>query len=268
MDKALLIGAYKELKACFLLMFCASFYAGALDFNAIYAYVAYKSGHYENALKIYDDIYAHSKTCENAYNLANTHYKLHSFASALKFYKQALELHCAGENTLDFHKPNNTEYARGDTSKGIESQTTNSVAESANLNNQKTSSMSASASEAEPSGIHFRFGDTSKGIESSLTRAKIWHNLGNTLFMLERLDESKVAYANALSFYQTPQSAQNITYVDEMLAKKQSQAKIFKRDFRHLQTPDSHAAKFFVPNLEKLHQMPQQDSKKNTLDAW
>lgn len=235
--------------ACFLLVFCLFFYAplDALDFSAIYAYVAYKSGHYEKAHKIYDDIYARSKTCENAYNLANTHYKLHSFASALKFYKQALELPCVGENALDSKQDRIL-------------QSHKSIAES------KTSN--AQHSEAGLSGIYFHEYDVMNGISSEIQRAKIWHNLGNTLFMLERLSESKIAYANALSLYQTPQSAQNIAYVDEVLAKKKSQAIIFKRDFQHSQTPDSHATKFLIPNLEELRQIPQQDSQKNTLDAW
>ncbi|RDU57184.1 hypothetical protein CQA49_00535 [Helicobacter sp. MIT 00-7814] len=252
----------KVRRAYFLLMLCVSFAPlGALDFDAIYAYVAYKSGHYEKALKIYDDIYARSKTCKNAYNLANAHYKLHSFASALKFYKQALELPCAGENALDSNQQDRI----------LQSHQPNNIAESTDQSNQKTPSMCAQAkckqAFAEPSGIHFREGDTSNGISSRLQRAKIWHNLGNTLFMLERLSESKIAYTNALSLYQTTQSAQNIAYVDEILAKKQSQAIIFKRDFQHSQTPDSHATKFFAPNLEGLHQIPQ-DSDKTTLETW
>ena len=36
-------------------------------------------------------------TCKSAYNLANTYYKLGIFASALKFYKQALDLPCKQE---------------------------------------------------------------------------------------------------------------------------------------------------------------------------
>ena len=248
-------------RAYFLLMLCVSFVPlGALDFNAIYAYVAYKSGHYEKALKIYDDIYAHSKTCENAYNLANTHYKLYSFASALKFYKQALELPCAGENALDSNQQNRI----------LQSQQPNSVIESTKSKNSKNLEYERVT---QWSGNETEFTSAKtipiNGIISSrIQRAKIWHNLGNTLFMLERLSESKIAYENALSLYQTPQSAQNIAYVDEVLAKKQSQAIIFKRDFQHSQTPDSHATKFLMPNLEKLHQMPQQDSEKNALDAW
>ncbi|MCI7484925.1 MAG: tetratricopeptide repeat protein [Helicobacter sp.] len=61
------------------------------------AYILYQSNNYERALEIYTELFRESQTCKSAYNLANTYYKLGIFASALKFYKQALDLPCKQE---------------------------------------------------------------------------------------------------------------------------------------------------------------------------
>ncbi|RDU55268.1 hypothetical protein CQA49_02555 [Helicobacter sp. MIT 00-7814] len=78
-------------------------------------------------------------------------------------------------------KSKNIEYERkGDILKDINPTATNGVAESTNLTNQKTPSMSAQRSGAEPSGIHFREGDTINEISAHFiigTQALLYRNL-------------------------------------------------------------------------------------------
>jgi len=77
---------------------------------------SYKDGHYNEAIKLYQEIESKDSVSSTLYyNIANSYYKLNSVANTIYYYEKALKL-----DPLNFDASNNLEFARRMTIDNIE----------------------------------------------------------------------------------------------------------------------------------------------------